>query len=90
MNKLLGAATMAVTLLIATSAQANFFSSFSTSDWPTKESSAFKVESYGYDFRVYEWQSEANPNVTCTAGFTDTGAIGMQCFETVTPVNPAE
>ena len=67
-------------IVVATTAQAGFFSSWATGDWPTQESTAYKVEAYGFDFRVYEWRSTESPNTICTASFTDTGAIGMQCF----------
>ena len=63
-------------------AYAGLFSSFATSGWPTQPSTAFKVEAYGFDFRVYEWHPKASDNMTCTAGFTDNGPIGLQCFET--------
>jgi hypothetical protein len=75
-------ATLAlVTVVAATSAQAGLFSSWATGDWPTQESNAYKVEAYGFDFRVYEWRSTENPDTVCTASFTDSGAIGMQCFD---------
>jgi hypothetical protein len=74
-----------VGILAATSAQAGLFSSWATGDWPTEESNAFKVEAYGFDFRVYEWVSPTNPNITCSAGFIESGPIGYQCFPTVTP-----
>ena len=78
------AATLAVFgIVVATTAQAGFFSSWATGDWPTQESTAYKVEAYGFNFRVYEWRSIENPNTICTASFTDTGAIGMQCFKAV-------
>ena len=70
----------AVALVAATTAQAGMFSGWATGDWPTEESTAFKVEAYGYDFRVYEWVSPSNADVTCSAAFTDSGAIGYQCF----------
>jgi hypothetical protein len=76
-----------VAALVATSAQAGFFSSWATGDWPTQESNAYKVEAYGFDFRVYEWRSTENPNVVCTASFTDEGAIGMQCFDSPADVS---
>jgi hypothetical protein len=79
-----------VTVIAATSAQAGLFSSWSTGDWPTEESNAFKVEAYGFDFRVYEWASPTNPDITCSASFTDSGAIGYQCFPTVTPDTEVE
>lgn len=83
MIKKLTMATLALTLT-ATTTSAGLFDMVATSDWPVKESNAFKVEAYGYDFRVYEWVSETNPNVVCSVAIgssTSAPYMGMQCFE---------
>jgi hypothetical protein len=77
-------ASIALSVIAASSANAGLFDSLATSDWPVKESNAFKVEAYGYDFRVYEWVSEANPNVVCSVAIGNSNSapyMGMQCFE---------
>ena len=53
---------------------------------------AYTLPVAGYDTRVYEWRTVANPNVACTAQFSDSGPVGMQCFdaplENEKPSNP--
>jgi hypothetical protein len=83
MIKKLTIATIALALT-TTTASAGLLDMVATSDWPVKESNAFKVEAYGYDFRVYEWVSEANPNVVCSVAIGNADRapyMGMQCFE---------
>jgi hypothetical protein len=69
-------------MLVAGTSNAGLFSSFATANWPTQKSTAYKVEAYGFDFRVYEWRSTTDPSILCTAGFTDSAAIGLQCLDT--------
>lgn len=71
---------------VFTSGQANagLFDSIATSNWPTKQSNAFKVEAYGFDFRVYEWQTDADPNTICTVAIGNSSSapyMGMECFQ---------
>ena len=83
MIKKLTAAALALALT-TTTASADLFDMLATSDWPVKESNAFKVEAYGFDFRVYEWVSESNPNVVCSVAIGNNKSspyMGMQCFE---------
>jgi len=63
-------------------AEAGLFSSAATSDWKTKEPKNFLVAAYGWDLRVYEWQSETNPAITCSTVFAEAGPVGYQCFDT--------
>lgn len=79
MKKLL--LTIGFVALIATPTYAGLFDSIATSNWPTKESNAFKVEAYGFDFRVYEWVSESDPNTVCTVAIGSNGYMGMDCFK---------
>jgi hypothetical protein len=76
------ATLMIAAMTVATTSDAGLFSSWATGDWPTQSSSAYKVEAYGFDFRVYEWRSRSDTNILCTAGFTDEAAIGLQCLDT--------
>lgn len=69
-----------------TSGQANagLFDSIATSNWPVKQSKAFKVEAYGFDFRVYEWQTEHDPNTYCTVAIGNSSSapyMGLNCFQ---------
>lgn len=65
--------------------QAGLFDQIATRNWPSKESEAYKVEAYGFDFRVYEWKTSSNPNVSCTVAIGNTDSapyMGLDCFET--------
>ena len=66
-----------VILFLPTPAKA-FFGSW---DFPVKKPSAvYKVETAGWDIRVYEWLTE-DGNSTCVAAFAEAGPVGMQCTE---------
>jgi hypothetical protein len=65
----------------ATSASAGWLDSVATKDWETKKSDKYKLEAYGFDLRVYEWNPRGNSNVTCITAFSEKGPIGLQCFE---------
>ena len=78
-------ATIAVGLIAATSASAGWLDSAATSGWDTKESEKYKLEAYGFDLRVYEWNPKGNSNVTCVTAFGETGPVGLQCFENEMP-----
>lgn len=68
----------------ANQASAGLFDQFMTADWPTKKSNAFKVEAYGFDFRVYEWQTENDPNTFCTVAIGNADQapyMGLHCFQ---------
>jgi hypothetical protein len=75
-------AALALTSTVAT---AGLFSSTVTSGWDTKQAVKYKVETYGFDLRVYEWTPEGNPDITCTTAFGEKGPIGLQCFPTKVP-----
>lgn len=65
-------------------AQAGLWDQIATYNWPSKESKAFKVEAYGFDFRVYEWQTENDPNTFCTVAIGNTDVapyMGLDCFQ---------
>lgn len=49
-----------------------------TANWPTVESEAYKVEAFGSDLRVYEWQTKSG--ATCVAATAEKGPFGIQCF----------
>ena len=71
-------------LFATNKANAGLFDSLATGNWPTKESTAFKVEAYGFDFRVYEWQTESDPNTFCTVAIGNSSSapyMGLNCFQ---------
>lgn len=83
MNKMIFGIVFGLGLSVA-GAQAGLFDQLMTSDWPTKESKAYKVEAYGFDFRVYEWQTESDPNTFCTVAIGNADRapyMGLNCFQ---------
>lgn len=84
MQKILFGAVMGVVLGLGLTAQAGWFDQIATANWPSKESTAYKVEAYGFDFRVYEWQTTNDPDTYCTVaiGNTDNAPyMGLDCFK---------
>ena len=66
--------------LSATPANADLFAALATGNWAqAKEVYNFKVEAYGSDLRVYQYTSEANPNLVCTTVFANAGPAGTSC-----------
>lgn len=53
-----------------------------TGNMETVEREAYKIDAYGYDFRIYEWHPKNAPNMTCITGFREKANIGLHCFET--------
>jgi hypothetical protein len=83
MQKVLFGLVTGLALSVA-SAQAGLFDQIATSNWPSKESKAYKVEAYGFDFRVYEWQTESDENTFCTVAIGNADHapyMGMECFQ---------
>lgn len=81
MTKLLIAALIGVALVTPVQA-GGIFSSIATSGWKTVEPDAkFMLEAHGFNLRVYEWTSQSDPNMKCTAVFGETGPTGMQCWK---------
>mgnify|MGYP006275909071 CR=1 FL=1 len=44
------------------------------------ESLAYKVQSRGTDFRVYEWTPKARPDVVCLSSYSQAGGGSMWCM----------
>jgi hypothetical protein len=66
-------------------AQAGFWDSIATSDFPeVKPEAHYKLNVYGYDARVYEFRSRSDKNVLCIAAFSggNTNGFQMQCVNT--------
>ena len=78
MKKLLLGITVLFTSL---SVNAGLFDTVMTGDWTTKKVDAkYKVETYGYDVRVYEWTPEANKNITCVFVAGSENSSGVACY----------
>lgn len=83
MNKMIFGFALGLGLSVA-GAQAGLFDQIMTYDWPSKESKAYKVEAYGFDFRVYEWQTESDTNTFCTVAIGNADRapyMGLDCFQ---------
>lgn len=68
----------------ATNSNAGIWGAIATSDWPTKDSNAYKVSAFGFDFRVYEWQTDNDPNTVCTVAIGNVDRspyMGLDCFK---------
>lgn len=80
MKKLLLAGLLATA--IATPAHAGLFDSVATGNWPTKSVTAkYKLDTYGYDVRVYEWTPKDNKNVTCVFVAGNENSSGVACYD---------
>lgn len=63
------------------SAHAGLFDSAATSGWPTIENvKRYKVSTYGYDVRVYEWTPSDNKNVRCVFVAGSENSSGVACY----------
>lgn len=78
MKKLLLASTL---LLAATSVNAGLFTSTVTSGWEDKAPEhKYKLNTYGYDVRVYEWTPKNNKNISCVFVAGETNSTGIACY----------
>lgn len=83
MNKVLFGLVAGLAISVG-SAQAGLWDQVATFNWPSKESIAYKVEAYGFDFRVYEWKSSNDPNTVCTVAIGNADQapyMGLDCFQ---------
>lgn len=83
MQKTLFGIVIGLGLSVAT-AQAGLFDQIATANWPSKASEAYKVDAYGFDFRVYEWQTTSDPNTFCTVAIGNADQapyMGLDCFQ---------
>jgi len=67
--------------MFATTASAGFLSAATTTGWPTKDTVAYKLDTRGYDVRVYEWTPDENPNIRCVFVAGETNSTGVACYE---------
>jgi len=76
------AVIMAAIALAATPVQAGLFDSMATSGWPNKvPEQKYTLDVYGFDVRVYEWTPKEDKNARCTAMFSQSGPVGIQCWK---------
>jgi len=78
-----GKVLCAVALSVGTMsvAHAGLFDSAATSGWPTIENvTKYKVSTYGYDVRVYEWTPKDNKNVRCVFVAGNENSSGASCY----------
>ena len=74
-------------LLISTPVFAGLFSTVATGDWPTEQVEVkYKLSTYGYDVRVYEWTPKYNKNVRCVFVAGNENSSGTACYD----VEPAK
>lgn len=75
------AGAVLISVLGASVAQAGLFDSAATSGWPTIENvTKYKVSTYGYDVRVYEWTPKDNKNVRCVFVAGNENSSGVACY----------
>lgn len=73
-----GVIGLAAAALIATQTQANIFANAGVE---RKEATLYAVEAKGSDVRVYEWSPESKPGFTCVMAFSNSGPVGLDCFQ---------
>jgi len=69
-------------LLYSAVTSAGLFSSMVTSDWETRSSVQYKLETYGYDSRVYEFDSK-DGSMHCVVMYSggEQGGMDMECIK---------
>lgn len=72
----------ALALMFATSANAGLLDGLMTGDWDEIDPSAqYKLETYGFNIRVYEWIPADNPNVRCVFAAGNENSTGVACYD---------
>lgn len=74
--------TLVVGFILIEPANAGLWDSMATSNMPTQDSEhRYKVETYGYNVRVYEWTPKDNKNVRCVFVAGSENSSGVACYE---------
>ena len=61
--------------------QAGLFDQIATGTWDSvKPTNAYKLETYGYTVRVYEWTPKDNANIRCVFVAGETNSTGVSCY----------
>lgn len=72
---------VALTVTMTTTAHAGLWDSAVTSGWPTKDvTTKYKLDTYGFDVRVYEWTPRDNKNVRCVFVAGSNNSTGVACY----------
>lgn len=80
---LLGLVVMVVILAFySQKSEAGLFDSAMTSGWEDRKNDhKYKLESYGFDVRVYEWTPKDNKNVRCVFVAGNENSSGVACYD---------
>ena len=69
-------------LVLPLTANAGLLDSVMTSNFPTKQTtSKYKLDVYGYDVRIYEWQPQENKNIRCVFIAGNKNSSGVSCYK---------
>lgn len=61
---------------------ASIFASVATSGWKTiAPSIKYKLDTRGYDIRVYEWTPAHNDNISCVFVSGSENSTGVACYD---------
>lgn len=75
MKKLIAVALIAFTA----HANAGLGSAVATADWPTKPSTKYKLDMFGFDARVYEFTTDNGMKCVAVYSGGNQGGFQMQC-----------
>lgn len=68
--------------MASVTASAGLFDQVATGTWKSKEVTAkYKLETYGYNVRVYEWVPQDNKNMRCVFVAGETNSTGVACYK---------
>lgn len=68
-------------LFATTTAHAGLFDAMATSGWEDKDITVkYKVNTYGYDVRVYEWTPTWNKDYSCVFVAGNENSSGVACY----------
>jgi len=67
-------------LLMATTAQAGLLSSIRSSDWETKSTSHYMIDTMNFNVRVYEFTPNDNKNIRCVFFAGNQNSSGASCY----------
>lgn len=80
MKKLLASAIVLCSFV--GTAHAGLLDSVATGGWKTKQTTTkYKLSTYGYDVRVYEWAPKDNPDVRCVFVAGNKNSSGVACYK---------
>lgn len=81
MKKLIKTFICLLALTLPAIAHAGLFSSTVTAMWDDVEpTTKYKLKTYGFDVRVYEWTPKDNPDMRCVFVAGETNSTGVACY----------